>query len=111
LEALCHLDDIDPQSGKEVLLQQDDKRLFLALFRKDGEVMAYINCCPHQGRTLSYAPDKFLFDSGGNLVCPHHGACFDVDDGKCFSGPCEGASLTSVTIRIEDGFIFLENYE
>jgi len=107
LQPLCSLQDIDPDSGKEVLVQDGDGRQYIALFRQGDAVKAYLNSCPHQGRSLNWAPDQFLIDKDGTLVCPHHGACFEISSGVCVSGPCEGASLVPVEIEVRDGIIHL----
>ena len=104
---LCRLQDIDRDSGKEVLVQDDGSRQFIALFRQGDAVRAYINSCPHQGRSLNWAPDQFLLGKDETLVCPHHGACFEINSGLCISGPCEGASLDPVDIKIRDGDVYL----
>ena len=106
---LCHLQDIKPDSGKEVLIQAVEGNRYIALFRLGDGVQAYLNTCPHQGRSLNWAPDQFLIGKDGKLVCPHHGACFDINSGACVSGPCEGASLTSVDIELRDGMVLLKD--
>lgn len=104
---LCALDEMPVASAREVTLSTASGMRYLVLFRVADGVRAYLNCCPHQGRSLSYAPDQFLFDNGGRLVCPHHGACFELDSGHCVSGPCQGASLTPVATRVENGQVLL----
>lgn len=103
---LCPLADVSPE-GKEVIYVNQGKRFYLMLFEQAGEILAYHNVCPHQGRNLNYAPDRFLFDPRGQLVCPHHGALFDVSSGICLQGPCQGAALRKVAVRIEDGNVLL----
>ncbi|NND45569.1 MAG: Rieske (2Fe-2S) protein [Xanthomonadales bacterium] len=105
---LCRVEDLAEGSGKEVLLPRPDGMRYLMLFRHGGEVRAWLNTCPHQGRSLSWAPDQFLFGDDGRLVCPHHGATFDLSDGHCVSGPCLGASLTPVSVRVEYGEVVLD---
>ena len=107
MHSLCKLEEISPDRGKEVRLESVDGNRYIALFLVEGEVKGFINSCPHQGRSLSWAPDQFLFDDDNKLVCPHHGACFELKSGTCVSGPCEGASLTPVNIEIIDGMISL----
>jgi nitrite reductase/ring-hydroxylating ferredoxin subunit len=104
---LCKLEEMPVASAREVTLPTASGMRYLVLFRATDGVRAYLNCCPHQGRSLSYAPDQFLFDNDGRLVCPHHGACFDLDSGHCVSGPCLGASLTPVATRVENGQVLL----
>ena len=40
------------------------------------------------------------------LMCAHHSAMFRFEDGLCIDGPCQGAALTPVAIRIEQRQIF-----
>jgi nitrite reductase/ring-hydroxylating ferredoxin subunit len=111
LHLLCHIEDIDPETGKEVLVSSPQGNRYVALFLYRGQLRAYHNCCPHQGRSLNFAPDQFLFDKDHTLVCPHHGACFDISNGLCISGPCEGSSLTPIAVEIRNGEIYLsENH-
>ena len=107
LRTLCQLQDIDPESGKEIIIETPGAKRYIALFRLGDGVRAYLNSCPHQGRSLSWAPDRFLFGEHGHLVCPHHGACFDINTGACISGPCEGAWLTAVDTVLRDGKVQL----
>jgi len=111
LRKLCRLDEIDPGSGREISLDTGGGRLDLALFRVGGGVRAYRNACPHQGRPLSWAPGKFLLEDGGRLVCPHHGASFDVASGHCLSGPCRGASLSPVEVIVDAQVVSLPSPE
>ena len=105
-EPLCTLADIG-EGGKEVRVDGEDGVQWLMLFRRDGELTAWRNVCPHQGRPLSFAPDKFLFTPDGRLVCAHHGACFELPSGQCVDGPCKGAHLTPVAITVDSGSIYL----
>jgi len=103
---LCPLVDVRT-GGKEVMVEHQGQRYYLMLFQQDGEVLGYHNVCPHQGRNLNFAPDRFLFDPQGQLVCPHHGALFEVASGVCLQGPCQGAALRKVGLRIEGGDVLL----
>jgi nitrite reductase/ring-hydroxylating ferredoxin subunit len=64
-------------------------------------LIAWLNICPHQGRRLDYAPGKFLIDNE-QLVCAAHGATFRLDNGVCVAGPCRGASLRQVEVRVDE---------
>ena len=103
---LCPLSEVT-EAGKEVIFESQGRRSYLMLFRQADAVLGYHNVCPHQGRNLNYAPDRFLFDPQGRLVCPHHGAVFEVANGICVQGPCQGAALRRVALRVEDGQVFL----
>jgi nitrite reductase/ring-hydroxylating ferredoxin subunit len=103
---LCPLAEVT-EAGKEVIVEIQGRRSYLMLFRQGDAVLGYHNVCPHQGRNLNYAPDQFLFDPQGRLVCPHHGAVFEVASGKCVQGPCQGSGLRKVTLHIEGEQIIL----
>lgn len=103
MQVICRLDDISSTSGKEVCVEFEGGEVWLMLFVRDGEVLAYYNNCPHQGRALNLGPDRFMFGQDGRLICPHHGACFELTTGLCTSGPCEGRFLRSVQTRLMDG--------
>ncbi len=105
---LCALHEIDPQRGKEAFVPGPGGGRWIALFRDGDGVVAYLNVCPHQGRALNLAPDRFAFDDDGRLMCPHHGACFDLATGACVSGPAGSGALTAVAVRIENGGVHLD---
>ncbi len=105
--ALCRVDEISEAHGKEVLLPGDgDWETSVALFRRGERVIAYYNTCPHAGRPLNWAPDRFLFTPAGHLVCTAHGATFVLETGQCILGPCAGAHLRAFPIRIDDGRVY-----
>ena len=103
---LCPLAEVSAD-GKEVIFESAGQRSYLMLFQHAGDVVGYHNVCPHQGRNLNFAPDRFLFDPERRLVCPHHGALFDVTDGECVQGPCRGASLRQLKLCVDDGNVLL----
>ena len=79
----------------------------LILFRAgegvDQVVHAYRNSCPHLGISLDYGTGNCLLDDGKTLLCAMHAATFAADTGLCTGGPCAGASLKRVAVRIEAG--------
>ena len=66
----------------------------LMVLKRGSDVVAYTNVCPHQGRRLDYAPGQLLLKDE-SVICPAHGAVFNVADGLCTQGPCKGESLKS----------------
>jgi nitrite reductase/ring-hydroxylating ferredoxin subunit len=40
-------------------------------------------------------------------MCRSHGAQFDISTGLCVAGPCVGAHLRSLAVRIEHGYVML----
>jgi nitrite reductase/ring-hydroxylating ferredoxin subunit len=77
------------------------------LIRCGDTVQVYANRCPHQGRRLDYAPDRFLIKDA-TLVCAAHGAVFGMADGLCLQGPCRGESLMPYACQWQDGVLRIE---
>lgn len=102
---VCRIEDIKADGGKEVCVDIGNGNQWLMLFVRDGEVLAFQNSCPHQGRALNFAPDRFLFTPEGQLMCSHHGATFILPEGVCVAGPCKGSILKSVKTKVEDGIV------
>ena len=104
---LCEVKDVTA-TGKEVCLKTDHGSIYVMLFQHAGNVRAFLNVCPHQGRPLNWAPDRFLFSPERLLVCAQHGATFELDSGECVAGPCRGARLRQLATRLEGDAIWLD---
>lgn len=77
------------------------------LINNGNTVKAWHNICPHQGRPLNYAPNKFLVTPEGLLMCAAHGATFDMQSGECVNGPCKGASLKPISVEVNDDGVLI----
>jgi len=71
--------------------------------RQGLEAYGYLNNCPHLHAELNVTADAFLDEDGRSIRCALHGALFDIKDGRCFAGPCEGESLTRVDLKVAHG--------
>ncbi len=79
------------------------------ILHRDGEtVRAWRNVCPHQGRPLNWAPGRLLISDDGLLICPAHGAAFDLRSGECVKGVCQGSALVPLPVVVRDGQICCE---
>ena len=104
MNRLCTLDELPEQGALAFSVNGRD----LVVLLTPAGARGYLNVCPHQGRSLDFAPGEFLFTPSGLLVCPHHGACFDPLDGACTHGPCQGAALTAVHMVERDGALWVD---
>jgi len=106
LRALCRLDDIADGGAKGFGAPAGG---FTGLFavRRGEQVFVYVNACPHIGVPLDWAPDRFLTNDGGRIICATHGAEFGIADGVCLRGPCLGDRLEQVMIQVKDGMILV----
>ena len=102
--ALCRLDDIPDGASRGFGPALGG---FTGLFavRQGGQVFVYVNCCPHVGASLDWAPDRFLTADGTAIVCAVHGAVFGIGDGVCTAGPCVGKGLEQVPSQVVDGVL------
>jgi len=69
------------------------------LVRSDGRLYAYGEHCPHLGAPFS---DGWLSDGG--IVCPWHGARFELTTGSTVKGPAT-SPLTRFETCVRDGRI------
>jgi len=103
-QRLCAVDDIPTGGAKGFQL---DKFNSIFAVRKEGELYLYRNRCPHARLELNWMPDRFLDRSRDYIMCAAHGALFQIDSGKCISGPCPGTQLSPVAHTIVDGQLYL----
>ena len=104
---LCPSDDLVENQIREAEIRLDGRPVFLIVTRLGGRPRAWLNICPHQGRNLNFAPDKFLRDDQGRLVCAAHGAVFELGGGRCVSGPCRGEQLQAVALSEQGDSVYL----
>jgi len=98
------MDELPEDSAIRFLLTDCD----LIVIRRKGSLYAYRNECPHMELPLSNR-SKGIFDKDhGHLVCMQHGAVFDIENGLCVKGPCQGMELEPVNIETNNGKLFLK---
>ena len=100
---LCALSELEENVGRSFRSPAGEVILVL----RDAQIYAWQNICPHLGINLEFNPDEFMDCEQHYLLCSNHGALFQVEDGRCVAGPCQGESLLSVPISIVSGEIRL----
>lgn len=75
--------------------------------RREGQVYAYLNRCPHRGVPLEWQPDRFLDPSNSLIQCATHGALFLIESGECVAGPCSGHFLNALDCREDSQGIWI----
>jgi len=93
---LGRISNLPDPGGREA--DWDDTPLFLV--RKGNEIRCFVNICPHAGRALSLPDGRVFLHKGENIICPVHGATFEVLSGKCTGGPA-GDPLKSVPVKLD----------
>lgn len=102
---LCRLDELPKDGARGFLFGEDVRRFDMFVVWRDGNLMAYVNDCPHAHTPLDYVPDRFFNLEKSYLLCGTHGALFRIHDGHCVAGPCKGKHLTAVPVRLEGDMI------
>lgn len=100
-----------PDSGKAVRfdIKRQGRELPAFAIAHNGDVHAYVNVCPHRGTSLDWQPGEVFDETGLYLVCATHGALFEPDTGLCIAGPCQGARLQKIPLRIEADHVVLQH--
>ena len=93
---LCRLGDLEENVGRSFRSPAGEVILVL----RDGQVHGWLNLCPHLGINLEFNPDEFMDSERYFLMCSNHGALFQVEDGLCVAGPCQGQSLEPVAVQV-----------
>ena len=75
---ICKTSDI-PDPGKAVFEVEDR---FVVVFHLDGAFYALDDCCTHDGGPLGEGEIE-----GFQIICPRHGARFDIHTGQVMAMP------------------------
>ena len=94
---VCKLADV-PDPGKEVF--EVDER-FVVMFHLEGKWYALDDCCTHDGGPLGEGRIE-----GHQIICPRHGARFDIETGAAMSMPAVMAT-PSHEVKVEGGDVFV----
>lgn len=109
-QVLCRLDAV-PEGGS--IAVRDPRHPpgswepTIALLRRQGTVVAFLNDCPHRNTPLDLDDGRVLSPDGAYILCRTHGALFEIDSGLCIAGPCMGDRLRAIPVAVIDGEIRL----
>lgn len=107
-ERICRVEEVPDDSTFLFTVSDEGEEREAILVRADGEIAGWLNYCQHLTHIKldkgSGAPMR-----DGEVVCANHGAMFETDTGLCTFGPCEGAYLNEVAVRVEDGDVLLDD--
>ena len=81
--SLCRLGELPPDGAKGFTFGGDVNRFEMFVVWRAGELLAYVNDCPHAHTTLDYLPDRFFSLDKSHLLCGTHGALFRIQNGLC----------------------------
>jgi len=92
---VARADDFKPGGSKVV--DVDDVQI--AVFNLDGEYFAIEDVCTHDYATL--AGGKI---DGDQIICPRHGARFNIKTGEALTAPAYEL-IPTFSVRVEDGMV------
>jgi nitrite reductase/ring-hydroxylating ferredoxin subunit len=98
---LCQIEAVPDGACKELRFGDGDDSFNLLLYRRGGDVRAYVNCCPHFSLPLNAQPGEFLLLPHSEIMCAYHCAVFRLEDGHCIAGPAEGMGLEPVPVQLD----------
>lgn len=110
---LCRLNDIPDGEGVGFSLDLEDaERLAgghrdIFVVRRGDRAYCYANACPHLSSPLDWVENQFMTPDKTRIMCATHGAQFRIEDGHCVFGPCEGDSLTPLSVSVRQGNVVL----
>lgn len=96
---VCALDALPP--GEHVLADVDGADA--AVFNVQGDIFAIEDVCTHDGAQLTGGPVI-----GCEIICPRHGARFNLKTGAALSPPAYEATAV-FPVKIEDGNIYVRD--
>lgn len=94
---VCSLTEIPDDEGLRIEVGGQT----LALFRREGQVFAVGDSCPHMGASLS---EGYL--DGKAVVCPWHGWVFNLEDGRSVFD--EDSEIPIYRATVESGDVYIE---
>ncbi|RMG01276.1 MAG: non-heme iron oxygenase ferredoxin subunit [Planctomycetota bacterium] len=95
---VCRVDEL-PEMGKKVV--EIDGRM-IALFHVSGTFWAIDDVCTHDGGPLAEGELR-----GYTIVCPRHGAQFDIRDGHAKTMPAVRGT-TAHKVKVIDDTVYIE---
>lgn len=102
---LCHYDEIPDPGSKGLIVEAHDTLTRVFVVKKDKQVYAYQNSCPHTHGPLDWTPDRFLDEGADYIMCANHGALFQIQDGLCIYGPCKNEYLRALPCTVRNRII------
>jgi nitrite reductase/ring-hydroxylating ferredoxin subunit len=104
---VCALHELDDPGARGFTIGRGDWPLRGFVVRRGAEIHAYVNHYPHAGHALNARPHSFLASAMPLIQCSSPGALFEMETGLCLAGPCAGARLRPIELRIERGYVLV----
>ena len=93
-------------SSKKFTLRCAGRTIEALLVNYEGNFFAYVNRCRHIPISMDWVDNRFFTEDGRYIICANHGATYEPRTGECVWGPCFGAFLRGVPLKIDDEKVF-----
>jgi 3-phenylpropionate/trans-cinnamate dioxygenase ferredoxin subunit len=77
----------------------DVEDVMIAVFNLEGDFYAIEDICTHDGESLTGAAVE-----GDEIICPRHGARFNIKTGEALTAPAY-EPVNTFAVRIKDGMV------
>ena len=105
---LCQVSDVPNGDVVEFTFGEQKKTMFrMFVYNDDGQLRGYMNVCPHFNVPLNMRPRELFTSDRAQFMCAVHYAKFNLHEGHCTDGPCEGGALEIIPLEIEQGKVFV----
>lgn len=105
---LCPVSDIPLNGVIEFSFGAQRKTLFrMFVYNDAGHLRAYMNVCPHFDVPLNVRPGEMFTSDHSQFMCAIHYAKFNIHDGHCTEGPCEGVGLEAIPLIITNESLYI----
>lgn len=98
------LDSVKVDSSRGITIKRGESKVKLFVIRRGQQIYCYHNICPHMGVNLDWVENQFLDTSAQFIQCATHGALFQIEDGLCVAGPCQGQKLSPVKVNTAENY-------
>lgn len=98
---ICSLE--DAADGEVTCVEVDGFPLLI--LRRNGDITAFVNACPHQYLPLNHKSDRLLSVDGTKIRCSNHSAGFDAVTGEGVEGLGLGVCLDPAPVSVSRGQI------
>lgn len=105
-KAIARIDELSDRMTKKFLLRCQGRTIEGLLVSYEGNLFAYVNRCRHMSLSLDWVDNHFFTEDRRYIICANHGATYEPTTGECIWGPCFGAFLQGVPLKVSGEKIF-----
>ncbi len=102
-KVVARTDELLHGTTKKFRLRCQGSTLEALLVNYEGSLFAYVNRCCHIPISMDWVDNQFFTEERRYLICANHGATYEPTTGECIWGPCFGAFLQGIPLKVSGG--------